>query len=254
MTIIAVFNQKGGVAKTTTTLNLTAGLVRKGLEPLAIDLDPQAHLTATSEITLTSSADSVFALFRDNRSLAELEQRMPCGAHIVPSHFELSKVEPLYGRGPRIVNRLKDGIREEMLQHENMPILIDCCPMLGVLSLNAIFAAGKLLIPVSADHLSLKGTAQLDQTLKALEHVFKQRVARRYVITRYDSRRRMAREIAEQMRERYGDELCETRISESVAIAESPAHNRDIFAYAPCSPGARDYEFLLDELIASGFV
>ena len=88
----------------------------------------------------------------------------------------------------------------------------------------------------------------------ALEHVFKKRVERRYVITRFDTRRKMSWEIERQLRETYGAELCETRVSENVSLAESPASNRDVFAHAPGSRGAQDYEALLDELEASGFL
>jgi chromosome partitioning protein len=254
MTTIAIFNQKGGVGKTTTSLNLTAALQRLGKAPLAIDLDPQAHLSGVCGIQPTSSLDTIWGFFRENRSLSELERPMPCGAHLIPAHFELHKVETLFGKGPKALQKLAQGIRDEMLAHPNTPVIIDCCPLLGVLALNAIFAAGKVLVPISADYLSLKGTQQLDHTLKALEHVLRERVERRYVITRYDFRRRMAREIAETLRQRYGSELCETRISENIALAESPAQNLDVFSFAPHSPGARDYEFLLDELISTGFL
>ena len=134
------------------------------------------------------------------------------------------------------------------------PILIDCCPILGVLSLNAIFASDRVLIPVSADWLAVKGVWQVEKTLKALEHVFKKRVARRYVITRFDSRRRMSHDIYTEIKQRYCDELCNTQISESVSVADSPASNEDVFAPAPESRGAQDYDALLEELIETGFL
>jgi chromosome partitioning protein len=99
----------------------------------------------------------------------------------------------------------------------------------------------------------MKGAAALEKTLKALEHVLKRRVERRYVLTRFDSRRRMAHDIAAQLGERYGAELCETRIAESVGIAESPAFGTDVFTHAPESRGAQDYAKLLEELRSSGF-
>jgi chromosome partitioning protein len=126
--------------------------------------------------------------------------------------------------------------------------------MLGVLSLAAVFAADRVLVPVSADFLAVKGANALEHTLKALEHVLKRRVERRYVLTRFDSRRRMAHDIERDLRERYGAELCETRIAESVGLAESPYHRRDIFAHDARSRGARDYEQLAEELLAAGFL
>jgi hypothetical protein len=110
-----------------------------------------------------------------------------------------------------------------------------------VLSLNAIFAADRMLVPVSSDYLSLRGALQIEHTLKALEPVLKRRIERRYLLTRFDRRRKMSFEIQERLRKQFGAELCETVISENVALAEAPAMNRDIFAHQPGSRGAQDY-------------
>jgi len=125
--------------------------------------------------------------------------------------------------------------------------------MLGVLSLSGIFAADRVLVPISADFLAVRGALALENTLKALEHVLKRRVERRYVLTRFDSRRGMAHRIEAQLRERFGEELAQTRIAETVGLAESPFHGKDVHAYAPGSRGARDYEALMEELLATGF-
>jgi chromosome partitioning protein len=254
MTIIAVFNQKGGVGKTTTTLNLVAALARGGLDPLAVDLDPQAHLTSIGDVAVDTGSDSMFGFYAESRALSDLVRKFSSGGHIIPSHMELSKVDALHGKGLRSVMRLKHAIRDEMLEQEGAPIVIDCCPMLNVLSLNAIFASGKLLVPVSTDFLAVKGALQLENTLKALEPVLKRRIERRYVLTRYDSRRRMTREIEAQLRERFGEELCATHIAENVSLAESPAYNKDIFSHAPHSQGAKDYDALVMELALEGFL
>ena len=111
--------------------------------------------------------------------------------------------------------------------------------MLGVLSLNAIFACDRLLIPVSADWLAVKGVLQVEKTLKALEHVFKRRIPRRYVVTRFDSRRRMSHDIYHEVQERYGEELCKTRISENVSVAESPGFERGCVRACARAAGAR---------------
>ena len=123
-----------------------------------------------------------------------------------------------------------------------------------MLSLSSVFAADGVLIPISADYLAMKGALQMERTLKALEQVLKRRVPRRYLITRYDARRRMAVDIENQLRERYGNEVCATRIAENVSLAESPASNQDVFEHAPTSRGARNYSELLDELITAGFM
>ena len=131
---------------------------------------------------------------------------------------------------------------------------MDVSPMLGVLSLNSIFAADRVLVPISADYLAAKGAAQMERTLRALEHVLKKRMERRYVITRFDSRRRTSWEIDKQMRELYGADVCQTRVSENVSLAESPSLGRDVIKHAPASRGAQDYQALLYELETSGFL
>ncbi len=188
---LTVFNQKGGVGKTTTVLNLGAALARRGLSPVLVDLDAQAHLTSILA-PVASGSESLFAYYQDSKPLTELARRV-------------------------------------------------------------LLATERVLIPISTDFLSLRGALQLDNTLQALEHVLKRRVQRRYLLTRFDGRRRMSHDIAAQVKERFGDELCDTRIAENVSIAESPAHNLDVFSHAPASRGASDYDALLEELLASGF-
>jgi chromosome partitioning protein len=127
--------------------------------------------------------------------------------------------------------------------------------LLGVLSLNAIFACDLLLVPVSADYLALQGAQQVERALQALEPVFKRRLPRRYVLTRFDARRKMASEVADLMAMAFRpEEICVTRIAENVSLAESPAQHLDVFRHAPQSRGARDYQALVDELMSAGLV
>lgn len=253
MAKIAIFNQKGGVGKTTTSLNLAAALARRGQQPLTIDLDPQAHLSAITGTSVQNADDSILAFYQAQRPLGALIKESLGGWPVIPAHVELSKVDSQFGKGPQVLNRLNTGIVKESL-NTGRAILIDCCPILGVLSLNAIFACDRVLVPVSADWLAVKGVLQVEKTLKALEHVFKRRLPRRIVITRFDTRRRMSHDIYQQISEHFRDELCETKISESVSVAESPASNEDVFAHSPGSRGAQDYDALLDELIQKGFL
>jgi len=250
-TRLAIFNQKGGVGKTTTTLNLGAALAKRGVAPLMIDLDAQAHLSSILS-PVSSGADSLFAFYNDAKPLRDLARPVFFGADLLPAHAELIKVDSLFGKGPDILNRLKQGL--DTGYGGPRPVLIDCCPMLGVLSLSGVFASGRVLIPISTDFLSVKGALALENTLRALEHVLKYRVERRYLLTRFDARRRMSHDIATQLGERFGAELCETRIAETVGVAQSPSVGKDIFSHAPGSRGAQDYEKLLEELLSTGFL
>jgi chromosome partitioning protein len=252
MARIMVFNQKGGVGKTTTTLNLAALLARRGDDPLVIDLDPQAHLSAICGVSVEAAAASLYGFYNGTSALHGLIQNTKGGWKIIPSHLDLAKVDSRFGKGPDVLNRLNLGILKENL-NTNRPVLLDSCPMLGVLSLSGVFAADRVLIPISTDYLAMKGARQMERTLRALEHVFKRRVERRYVVTRFDARRKMSWDIDRQLREFFGREVCETRIAENVSLAESPARERDVFEHAPESRGAQDYTALLAELEADSF-
>jgi chromosome partitioning protein len=250
-TRLTVFNQKGGVGKTTTVLNLGAALARRGAAPLLVDLDAQSHLSSILG-PAPSSSESLFAYFNTGKPLRDIARPVSFGAEILPAHAEMIKVDTLFGKGPDILNRLKQGL--DLGYDGGRSVLIDCCPMLGVLSLSGVFASERLLIPISTDYLAVKGALALENTLRALEHVLKRRVERRYLLTRFDARRRMSHDIAGQLASRFGEELCRTRITETVGVAESPAVGKDIFSHAPDSRGARDYAALLEELLASGFL
>jgi chromosome partitioning protein len=253
MAKIAVFNQKGGVGKTTTSLNLTAALARRGYNPLSIDLDPQAHLSYICGSTVGNADDSMFGFYQSTRPLTQLIRPAGGGWLVIPAHVELSKVDTQFGKGPNILNRLNVGIVKENL-NTGRPIVLDCCPVLGVLSLSAIFASDRVLVPVSADYLAVQSVHQVEKTLKALEHVLRKRVQRRYVMTRFDGRRKMSHQIYDELKARLGEEVCDTRITENVSVAESPASKKDVFAHSPDSRGARDYDALLDELVSVGFI
>lgn len=252
---LAIFNSKGGVGKTTTALNLGAAAHRAGRAVLAMDLDPQCHLSRIAGEPPQDVEASLFSLFQDSRPLQTLLRPWPGIGGLLPSHGQLIKVDSVFGKGPSVLNKLRSSL-ETRAQQPGHPadevVLMDCCPYMGVLALNAIFAADCLLVPISTDYLSLQAAFQITGALHSLEPVLKRRLPRLYLLTRFDRRRRMSYDVQEQLREAVGDELCATTIIETVAVAESPARNKDIFAHSPESIGAQNYRALYDELCSRG--
>jgi chromosome partitioning protein len=250
---IAVFNQKGGVGKTTTALNLLAAIAQRGARPLGIDLDPQGHLSHILGVQPRLADDTIYSFFIRQRPLDDIASITPSGVMLCPAHLDLMKIDTLLGKGVNVITRLRLALHAHTLPP--MPVVIDCCPLLNVLSLNAIFACDLLLVPVSADYLALQGAKEVERSLNALEPVFKRRLPRRYLLTRFDLRRKMSAQILAQMQSIFRpEEICVTQIRENAKLAESPAIKLDVFRHAPGSRGAHDYEALAVELAAGGFV
>jgi chromosome partitioning protein len=252
MSVIAVFNQKGGVGKTTTTLNLAAGLAMLERKPIIIDLDPQAHVSLAVGVRNVPAAQCSCAFFRDNVPLKALIRSQQSGIRVVPAHPDLSKIDAMMGSTPGVAGKLRRGLDEGLAWGDD-PILVDCAPSLGVLSLNALISADRVLVPVTPDFLAIQGLTRLDLALRVLEQQIKRRIERRVVLTRFDENKPQSREALATLKQRYGSALCDNHIPDDPALAESPAHGMDIFAYAADSAGAHAYRLLTMELLSKGF-
>lgn len=253
MAVVAIFNQKGGVGKTTTTFNIAACLAAEQRPPFLLDTDPQAHLTVAFGIRNVPGDRSLYSFFQNGKSLESLVMQQPSGIRLVPSSPELSKIDALFGNDPSIAKRLKEGIDKGM-GNTRSNVLIDCCPMLGVLTLNSLLAADRVLMPVSADYLSLESIHKLKLALDVLESRLGRKFKRRVVVTRFDGRRKLSHEILRRLNEAFGEQVCRTVIKENVHLAESPMHGKDVLAFAPWSQGAADYRALTEELEQCNFL
>src|SRR5438093_4401394 len=167
MAIIAVFNQKDGVGKTTTALKLLSAIAHRKQRPMAIDLDPQGDLSAAFGTHPDGAEESVYSFFMRRRPLSEVAQISASGVIVCPAHRELATLDASLGKGLHAITRLRTALR-----HAEMPIgpvVIDCGALFGVLALNAIFACDVLLIPISADYLAFEGAQRVDRALHAFE-------------------------------------------------------------------------------------
>ncbi len=254
MAKIAIFNQKGGVGKTTSVLNIAGALYRRNNPALMIDMDPQGHLSHIHPSLMNDAGKSLFSYYQNNTSLSELIVDWQNIGSLIPAHRQLAKVDSIFGKGPTVLNKFGLGLTSLEKNHVYSNVLIDCCPYMGVLSLSALFTADLVIVPISSDFLSLQGAMKVEKTLTSIEPFLKRPVNRRYLMTRFDRRRNMSFTVQAQAIEAFGDNVLNTLIFENVATAESPNHKQDIFSFNAQSLGAASYMALLDELSVQNLV
>jgi chromosome partitioning protein len=248
--ILAIANQKGGVGKTTTAINLAAALAMRGKPTLLIDLDPQGN-SSMSYIDIREAAKSMYDVFTDNaihlQDVIVQAASLPNLA-IAPARIALAKLESRLVGELDAPFRLKDELAS--LNGKYTHVVIDCPPALGLLTVNALVASTHLLIPIQSSYFALEGTDDLLETIeKVRQRPNPELQILGVVITMHDKRTALARDIQEQIRKVFGDKVFRTVISKSVRLEESPAYRESIFTFAPESSGAAEYYSLCEEVI-----
>jgi chromosome partitioning protein len=251
--IIAVLNQKGGVGKTTTCVNLGAALTRRGQEVLLCDMDPQANLTVHVGVDPRKVERSTYSLLLGRHGLAEAVQRTStAGLSVVPSTLALANAEIQLASAVGRELILRDAL-DEWLGPQPSPkadyVLIDCPPSLGILTMNALCAATDVLLPIQAEFFALQGVAGILESLKAVQRLNRALKLSIVVPCMVDKRKTLARDVIDEVRKYFGNLVTTTVIRVNVKLAEAPSHGKTIFEYDASSNGAKDYASLAGEVL-----
>jgi chromosome partitioning protein len=240
---MTVANQKGGVGKTTTAVNLAASLAMHGARVLVVDLDPQGNASTALDVDHRSGIGSVYNVLVEGQPLAAVVCRVEGFPHLycAPATIDLAGAEielvPMVAREARLARALAQYDASELDY-----ILIDCPPSLGLLTVNALVAAPEVLIPIQCEYYALEGLEQLIRTVELVKsHLNPGLAVTTIVLTMYDGRTRLASQVADEVRQHFGDLVLTSVIPRSVRVSEAPSYGQSVMTYDPGSSGAQAY-------------
>jgi chromosome partitioning protein len=250
--VLAIINQKGGVGKSTSAVNLAAALGEKGKHTLIVDLDPQGNTTSGFGVEKVVDMKSIYDGLMNDTSVEELilatEEE---NVDIIPATIDLAGAEPELAVVISRESRLRDSL--EPIKGIYDFILIDCPPSLGLLTINALTAADKLLIPIQCEFYALEGLSKLLDTIKLVKMRLNRDLdIQGVLLTMYDTRTTLARQVAEEVHEFFKEQVYKTVVPRSVKLAEAPSFGQSILLYSSGSKGADAYRALAEEVIKRG--
>jgi len=255
--IITISNQKGGVGKTTTTVNLASALASKGLQVLVIDLDPQGNASTALGIDHHADIKSIYEVLIDDVPIEKVVQVSPerPGLTCVPATIHLAGAEielvSLVAREQRLRTAIETYLNTTMTPPDY--VLIDCPPSLGLLTVNAFVAAKEVLIPIQCEYYALEGLSQLTRSIEMIrKHLNPELELSTILLTMYDSRTKLASQVADEVKTHFPNQVLSTIIPRSVRVSEAPSYGKTVISYDHSSPGAIAYMEAAIELANRG--